>query len=627
MRQILLVAGILGGGLPVLAQSVPAPPAAPPSYQESIVVTASVEGEERSDLPASVSVIPAEEIAAVQATQLIELLELVPGLHVVQAGGPGQLATVFTRGAESDQTLVLWNGIPLNDPYLGGFYDWAFLPVEGVERVEVVRGPFSSLYGSDALGGVVQLISSHRDGGSVRLEGGGDGYGRAGFSLGRTLGSLRLDLDGHLRRGEGELPNSGYDGEEAALRAEWQPRRGLTVGLLGRANDSERGVPFFDRQTPSPGQRYLWDSQEVAVPVSWLQGPWQLEGRLARTATDAVNLGGAFAQRAETSASVLRGRAAGTYELAPGRSEGGAAGGSGGWLALGADWDRQEAASADDFGRSLDGETRRNWAAFTQLSWKWQRVSLDLGVRHDDNEFYGSETSPRAGMVVALGGDGGDGAGGGATRLRASYGEGFRAPSLFDVFHPIFGNPEVRPETSTSLELGIEHRAAVWGASLVAFETRQDDRIDFDPVTFQSVNAGRARSRGLEGEVELRRGIWNARLDATRLEAEDRDTGRPLLRRPETTASLLVRLAPAPAWSLYTVGRYVGERPDIDDVFPFGRVTAPDYLTFDLGGRWQARTWIAPYARVENLADEQYQDPFGYPHPGRTWVGGLAVTW
>ncbi len=617
MRQILLVAGILGGGLPVLAQSVPAPPATPPPYQESIVVTASVEGEERSDLPASVTVIPAEEIAALQATQVIELLELIPGLHVVQAGGPGQLANVFTRGAESDQTLVLWNGVPLNDPYLGGFYDWAFLPVEGVERVEVVRGPFSSLYGSDALGGVVQLISARRDGGSVRLEGGEDGYGRAGFSLGRALREdLQVDLDGHVRQGDGELPNSGYDGEEAALRAEWQPRPGLTVGLLGRANDSERGVPFFDRQTPSPDQRYFWESREVAVPVRLLQGRWQLEGRLARTSTDAVNLDGAFARRAETSATVVRGRAAGTYELRPAADEESGAGS--GWLALGADWDRQEAASADDFGRSLDGESRRNWAAFTQLNWKWRRLSLDLGLRHDDNEFYGSETSPRAGVVVALNGD---------SRLRASYGEAFRAPSLFDVFHPLFGNPEVRPETSRSLELGIERRTAAWGASLVAFETHQDDRIDFDPVTFQSINAGRARSRGLEGEVEVRRGIWSARLGATRLEAEDRDTGQPLLRRPETTASLLLRLAPAPAWSLYTVGRYVGERPDIDDVFPFGRVTAPDYLTFDLGGRWQARSWIAPYARVENLADEQYEDPFGYPHPGRTWVGGVAVTW
>ena len=624
MRQILLVAGILGGGVPVLAQPAPAPAAAPPAYQESIVVTASVEEAQRSDLPASVSVIPAEEIAAVQATQVVDLLELVPGLHVVQAGAPGQLTTVFTRGSESDQTLVLWNGVPLNDPYLGGFFDWAFLPVEGAERIEVVRGPFSSLYGSDALGGVVQVISGHRDGGTLRLEGGEEGYVRGGLSAGRTLdlagGPLRLDLDGHLRReGDGgEVPNSDYDGQEAALRAEWEPRSGLTLGLLGRANDSERGVPFYDRQTPSPDQRYLWESQEVALPASLLAGPWQLEGRLARTATDAVNLNGAFARRAETSASVVRARGAATYEIDPG-------GGSAGRLAVGADWDRQEAASADDFGRSLDGQTRRNWAAFTQLSWQWPRVSLDVGARRDDNELYGAEVSPRAGVVVALGSlDGG-------SRLRASYGEGFRAPSLFDVFHPLFGNPEVGPETSESWEVGLERRTATswggWGASLAAFENRQDNRIDFDPVTFRSVNAGRARSRGLEGEAEVRGRIWSARLAATRLEAEDRDTGLPLLRRPETTASLLARLAPAPAWSLYATARYVGERPDIDDVFPFGRVTAPDYLTADLGGRWQALSWLAPYARVENLADEDFEDPFGYPHPGRTWVGGLAVTW
>src|SRR3954452_12348049 len=174
MRQIvpILIAGVLGGGLAARAQQ------PVPVFSDSVVVTASADAEERQDTPASVTVLDQRQIQARQATDLSDLVSTVPGLAVVQAGSPGQQTSLFTRGTNSNQTLLLWNGIPLNDPFFGGA-NWQFVPLEGVDRVEVVRGPFSALYGSNAVGGVVQVLTGAQQGGSVHLEGGENNYGRA----------------------------------------------------------------------------------------------------------------------------------------------------------------------------------------------------------------------------------------------------------------------------------------------------------------------------------------------------------------------------------------------------------------------------------------------------------------
>ncbi|HSN86800.1 MAG TPA: TonB-dependent receptor plug domain-containing protein, partial [Thermoanaerobaculia bacterium] len=147
MRRIFLIAGFLGGGIPVLAQTAPT---ALPAFEDTVVVSASLESEERAQVPASVTVIDADEIEARQAESLSDVLATVPGVTVGQSGSPGQQTSVFVRGAESDQVLLLWNGIPLNSAYFGEI-NWQFVPTDGVERVEVVRGPFSALYGSNAV--------------------------------------------------------------------------------------------------------------------------------------------------------------------------------------------------------------------------------------------------------------------------------------------------------------------------------------------------------------------------------------------------------------------------------------------------------------------------------------------
>ena len=600
MRRILpiLFAGVLGGGLPALAQD-------PfPVFTDTVVVSASLDAEERDEVPASVTVIDRQEIEARQAIDLPELLSTVPGVLPVQTGSPGQQTSVFTRGAESDQTLLLWNGIPLNDPFFGGI-NWQFVPLDGVERVEVVRGPFSALYGSNAVGGVVQVFSGSRQGGSVHLEGGENNYLRGGLAAGKNLGAVRLDTTGNVRRGDGELANNSFDQEELTVRALWNAASGVSLGVLARANDSDTGIPLSGGQ-PTLRRRISWQEREVAVPFRVEKGSWELDSQLSRTHFD-----NSFKDPddpfgpidSSTESKALRGRAVATWSA--GRDL---------RLAFGGDWERLEVTNRSGPFIQIDGARQRTWAAFGQASYGRGPVHLDVGLRRDDNDVFGAETSLRTGGVFALAQ---------GTRLRASYGESFRAPSLGDLFYPFFGNPDLQPERAKTWELGLEHEAGGWRFGVTGFQSRQRNLIDFDPATFVSINIGRARMRGVEGEVGYQHGIFTARLNGTYLDAEDLDAGTPLQRRPKHSANLGLTARPG-NWIFNLEGRYVGERPQFDEV-TFAISDNPSYVRVDAAARWRALPWLSPYARVENVADKQYEDVLRYPTPGRTLIGGVAI--
>jgi len=625
MRQILLAAGILGGAMPaLLAQPIPIPTtasgqtsaAAPGTatagaaarLSDSLVVTPSLDAEPRDDTPATVTVIDAQEIEDRQVRDLADLLWSVPGVTVAQAGAPGQQTSVFTRGANSNQTLLLWNGIPLNDPFFGDV-NWQFVPTEGVERVEVVRGPFSALYGSNAVGGVVQVLTGMRHGLAADLEGGQHGYARGALAAGASLGGVQLDLIGHARRSDGTLNNDFFDGEEAVARALWAVLPGTSLGLLARANDARTGVPF-SAGIPTPETRISWREREIALPLDATGGRWLVDAQLSDTRFDDTFRSpddpfGAFAS--DTHSETFAGRAVGSYHLLR-------QAGQDLEVSLGTEGQSFRVTNQDVFGTNLDRAHQRTWAGFGQASYGGGPVRFDAGLRRDDNDVYGGQTSLRAGGVWRIAG---------GTRLRASYGQAFRAPTLGELFFPFSGNPNLRPETGTSYEAGLEQDAGPWRFALTGFENRQRNLIVFDNVTSQDVNVGRARSRGLEGLVGFRRGIVSAQLNGTRLDAVDRTTGLELLRRPRWSANLLATARPGP-WSFTFTGRYVGERADLDPA-TFARRTNPSFVRLDLAASRRALPWLSPFARIENLADRRYAEVLGYPSPRRTLVGGVTV--
>ena len=582
----------------------PAPQQAPtPVIDEAIVVTAALEREQRSELPVSVSVVEEEEIRARQATEIFELLRTIPGLDVVQSGSPGKVVSLFSRGAESNQTLVLWNGLPLNDPFFGGF-DWATLPTDGIGRVEVVRGPFSSLYGTDAMAGVVQVLSSQSDGGGVRLEGGGDSYGRLGLSWGADVGGARVDLAGHARSGDGAAENDFYDGEELMGRVEWRPGS-AKLGLVARIAQAEVGIPVASG-VATPRRVQDSESVQLAVPFEIDFDDWSLEGSLARIDSNfRFRDPDAFFSLSETDAERLRLRSVATYRAQEGF-----------WIAGGAEWQEDEVSNDTTFGANLTAATRRNWALFGQLQRTLGRLRLDLGVRHDDDEFFGSWLSPRAGVVFDV-----------AERAQffASYGEGFRAPSLGELFFPFFGNPDLEPEESESLEVGFRFEGDAWWTSVAYFDTDFRNLIDSDPNTFMAINIGRAETSGWEVEVGYHLGLVEARVNVTLLEATDLESGLALLRRAEEKANLLLAVRPE-GFVFQLTSRYVGDRVDLDPI-TFGRAMNDSYFVTDLAVTWEASDRLSPYGRVGNVAGKEYQEVLGFQSLGRSWAAGLEIRW
>jgi vitamin B12 transporter len=597
----LAAAGLLGGWSSGLAQPAPHDPAAPAAaLAETLVVTAGLEPAPASELPAAVDVVEADEIERRQSDLALDLLRTLPGLALTQSGSPGKVASLLTRGTGSAHTLVLLDGVILNDAVLGGF-DWSSLPLDGVERVEVARGPFSAVWGSSAVGGVVQLVTRTPDrlAGALRLEGGSDGYRRGGLSAAAPLGALAVDLAGHARRGDGELPNDYFDAREAQARLHWRPLEGLRLGLTGRAGEATIGLPFDFAGTPSPERAQDTDTALVALPVEWTRGDARVEGLLARTESDldlrdpndpfAAGLNRTEREQARVR---LGWRASDAF-----------------WLGGGVERERQEASTESAFGPGLERARQTTDALFAHAGWSGERVRFEGGVRRDDHSAFGGETSLRGGAVLSLGG---------SARLRASYGESFRAPSLGDLYFPSFGNPELRPERGESLELGFEAETELLRARLAGFRTELDDLIQFDPVLFLPFNIGRARTQGLEVSVESRASRWRGRADVTWLDAEDLEADAPLPRRPEWSASL-VAFWTGERGDAGVTARYVGAREDV------GRVPLGGYSTLEVAGSWRARDGVAPFARVENLLDRRYEEARGFPAPGRSWVVGVSL--
>jgi vitamin B12 transporter len=578
-----------------------------PPTSESVVVTATSVAEDEKEIGSATTVITRQEIEKRETAVVSDLLRTVPGLDMVQLGTPGSQTSLFTRGTNSTQTLVLVDGARMNSPFFAG-YDWSAMTTENVDRIEVVRGPFSALYGSDAIGGVVQVFTrSPEQGISGRAAGevGNQGSGRGSGSFAIGEGVFGATGSYSYTAFDGTRPNTDWRQRNGSARLEARLSEGSRVAVEGSILDGEVGNPgAVGSPFGSPTARGLFREERIAVPGAFaLSDSNHLDVLFAsvRSKPGFVDVG--FAS--QTDAQTLQARVADTARLGDHQLTGFAS------------WERWKVDDASNFGPNIQDGRTTIWGVGAQDAWTLGAFIVTAGLRYDHNSAFGEAWSPR-GTISWLSEDR-------LWKIRFSGGTGFRAPTVGELFYPFSGNPDLQPETSVSWELGAEYYVCNEGrAEISLFWNDLTNLIVYDFATQTNLNVGKARTRGVE--VGWRQTILpNLAADAnyTYLDADNEVTGDPLARRPRNTASLGVDWRPLPGWDVYPRLIYVGSRPDVSEVS--GPVIDPAYLRVDFTGRWQATEILAPYLRLTNLFNHQYDEAAGYPAPGRLVAGGLDV--
>jgi vitamin B12 transporter len=622
----------------------------PAPIRESVLVAATRGEAAASTLGSSVTLVDREQIAERESPDLVHLLEEVPGVAVTRAGGVGRQSSLFVRGGESRFARVLVDGVPVNEP--GGLHSWGTqMPLE-LERIEIVRGAASSLYGTDALAGVVQLVTRRAALGEApsahaEIEGGGFAWRRG--SLGSSGRASRFDWNTGLLRltTDNEQPNSAFRQTAGALSAGLTLDSSTEARLVARLESSTGGTPGQTAYArPDLDARYERDDLVLSTRLRHVRGAAVHELHLGFSDTDQPSFNpedsGPYRPRSgdrevpfdffdfpnpEPFQNTSR-RLLGSYQAevqARGRH----------LVTAGADVEHETGTA----GRAPEiiEPTRTNVGAFLQdRVTLGARAFLTVGGRVERNASYGTAVVPRASIALRL--RGGDD----ATTLRASGGAGIKEPTFFESFGVSFyakGNPDLKAERSRTFDVGLEQRLLAGRLRLeaTAFHHRYLDQIayqvlDFDTFAGSYVNLGETRAKGLELGIEaaphalVRLSGQYTFLDGdvvTSGSAFDPvyEAGKPLLRRPENRGTVSLRVGNERFNGNTAVVR-VGERAD-SDFLGLGLEQAPAYTRVDARVHGRLTRTLEAYAVAENLLDREYEEVLGYPALGRSLRVGL----
>jgi vitamin B12 transporter len=579
-----------------------------PPASESVVVTATRSEEDEKDLGSATTVITRERIEKSGATTVLELLRSVPGIDVLRQGGDGALTSLFLRGTNSTHALVLVDGARVNSPYFPG-YDFSALTTENVERIEVVRGPFSALYGSDAIGGVVQIFTraaTARRTARVTLEAGNAGQRQGSVFFSAGAGPFAAAASYRDARADGDRANSDWRGRNGSLRLDGSFGDAVTIAIEGAVLDGEFGLPgAVGAETPR--DRFGFREERLQLPVSFRPAAGHAARFLAAyVVSKPTSSSVAFGFDTETDARTLQLSASDRWTAGPHE------------LTALVSLERWTVEDVNTFGTALDDDSSL-WGAAIQdvlaLGGGWTATA---GLRYDRSSNFGDAWSPRANVAWR--------SADARWKLRASGGAAFRAPTVGELFYPFSGNPALEPERSVSWEVGAERYLGQSGRLEVSlFWNDLENLIVFDFATSRNESVGKARTRGVE--LGWRQEISD-RLDVdagyTWLEAEDRATGDDLLRRPRHRAYLSATVRPFLRLSISPRAVFVGKRRDADGVTFERGIEVPSHVRLDLFARYDLGRF-APYARLENAADRRYEEVDGYPAPRRRWAAGLEV--
>jgi vitamin B12 transporter len=580
-----------------------------PGFRDSVVVTATGDEQPVDQSAAATSVITAAEMQALGLTSVADALRLLPGVTVLRSGLDGGVTSLFIRGTSSTQTLVLFDGVRLNSPFFGG-YDWSLPMTLGVGRVEVARGPYSALYGADALGGVVQLIPERGGAGRVRalVEGGEGAWRRGQVDASFGGGAWTAVISAGSREGSGDLPNDAFASGVGMMEVSASLGAGARLGVLFRRTTERTEIPFSGADL-TPHRFTAAAENLLALPLHWhLGSSTELEATVSR-----VDRSLEFRDPEDPSGFVRSDTVA--------DSEGGHIALHHRWgghrLIFGGEWRADNVTDGSNLGVTLADRRLVTRSLFVQDSFSPAHgFGVLAGVRWDQAEPWGSQLSPR--LTVGWAGR--------SMRAWIALGKAFRAPGLGELYYPYSGNPTLAPERSRSGEIGaslplLAGRAVL---QLVGFANRQSDLIDFDYATFRYANIAHARESGIEASwIAMVGGRRHLSVALNWLDTAD-GAGVPLLRRPTWSGAVTVD---GPVWRRVTGAAslvWVGRRSDLDPI-TLTRVPQGGFVTADVAVTAPMARALSARVRIENVANRTYEEVRGYPTPGRRVIIGLET--
>ncbi len=625
--------------------------------REAVVVSATRGEAPASQVGSAVTVFDAEAIER-RGTPLVgELLRSTPGVAVVRVGGLGNLTSMFVRGGESSYNKVLLDGIPLNEP--GGTFDFSNVTTEALDRVELLRGAHSALFGTDAMASVVQLVSkrSMRPNVLASFEAGSYDTQRAAGTAGTARGPW--DVSGHVSRlhTDNRVPNNSFRNTTLSANGGVRSSDDLSIRFVGRGEIGRAGSPgatafgrpdldaFYARRLSVGGvtlrhQRGDWQQRATyALSASYQEStnlvadpPYtpQFEGRIAPFAfSDFTYDSLTDMRRHHASYQVDRRIPAASLEH----------------LLTGAiDWDGERADLRNRLAGTVVPASRDNVGGAVQYQLLARRYALTSGLRVENNESFGTAVAPRVSVVYMARESS---ASWGDTRVKLSAGAGVKEPTVTQSFSPspsFLGNPDLEPERARTFDAGVEQRLFRGRAKveLVAFYGRYENIIStrtlsFSPFRAQYFNIGLTHARGTELSIEAAPAAGlNLRCSHTFLDSEVTESTAPtnpvfapgasLFRRPRHSGFVDVAWSRGPV-SVDLHGTFVGERVDSDfaSLVP-AMVSNEGYATWDVGGSYRVARRLAGFVRVENVGDADYMEPLGYPAWRRSVRAGVKVS-
>jgi len=612
---------------------------------EEVVVTATRVETPIEEIASSMTVISSKEIERKKKTTVSEVLKGIQGLDVVQTGGLGSHTSIFIRGANSEHTLVMIDGVEVNDPISPGrSYDFAHLTVDNIERIEVIRGPQSTLYGSDAIGGVINIITKKGEG-KPRLvlsaEGGtfttfreSTGVSGGNKLVNYSLALSRFDTNGISAADKkyGNYERDGYENTSLSSRLGFAPKENLDVDFIFHYINAKTDLDNFGG-VGGDDPNYVQKSKQILfktqVGLSLFDHRWTQKLAFATTDNDRDvknkkdDQHPFDSERGHYDGQLIKFDWQHNLQLHKTNS-----------LTFGLEYEEEEGESRYHW-ESLWGpgmsvfpkKTTNTKGYYIQDQIKlWDRFFATLGVRIDDHSRFGTETTYRIAPLYIIKETG--------TRIKGTFGTGFKAPTLYQLFAPAtlwgpIGNKDLKPEKSKGWDFGVEQDLLKNRVVLGATYFRNDfkDLIQYE-MDQGYINIAKAKTEGVELFSSVKPiDDLTVRINYTYTDTEDKTTGETLIRRSKNKFGLDLNYHFLKKGNANLGVIYVGKRDDKDfSISPPRRVKLDQYTLVNLAASYDISKNFQLFGRVENLLDKEYEEAKGFGTPGLSFFGGIKLS-